>query len=246
MADLQRWLLELRAADAVLADERMDARAARRVARRLAATAQGHRAWWSPYVPAVSFAAGAVLVLIVLAWQSHWRMLAEQTGDRSQSELSTAPSCPENATPGHATIDPPLPPAEPPRQSSSPIEPAPAKAPAKSSPQRGAPRRSSVAVPEPPTPAPSVDPIDALLAELRALRRAGRYLEAERRLVRALADPWPARAREVLHYELGTIVERHTGDAARACALWRTHLEQFPRTRYAAAIADARRRLGCD
>jgi hypothetical protein len=94
--------------------------------------------------------------------------------------------------------------------------------------------------------APAPDPIEALLAELRALRRAGRYVEAERRIERALAEPWPARAREVLHYELGTIVERHTGDAMRACTLWREHLERFPKTRYAAAIGDAKRRLGCE
>ncbi|HWB82146.1 MAG TPA: hypothetical protein VG755_44590, partial [Nannocystaceae bacterium] len=64
MADLERFLVDLRAADAALADARMDARASRRVARRIAAARNPRARWWRPYVPALCFAAGAVLVMI--------------------------------------------------------------------------------------------------------------------------------------------------------------------------------------
>lgn len=245
MADLERFLVDLRAADAALADERMDAKAARRVARRIAAGRRTRARWWRPYIPALCFAAGAVLVMIVMTFGARGRLALREPEDRSQSELSLpAQECEGDATPRVQVPEPP-PPAELPRSTTSPSTVVPVQTPTvrATTPTR---RRASVEPVSPSASTPAPDPIEALLAELRALRRAGRYVEAERRLHAAIAEPWPARAREVLHYELGTIVERHTGDATRACAVWREHLARFPKTRYAAAIADAQRRLGCE
>jgi hypothetical protein len=239
MADLDRFLVDLRAADAVLAGERMDAKAVRRVARRIAAGQRARTRWWRPYIPALCFAAGAVLVMIVMTFGARGRLALREPDERSQSELSMpAQECEGEATPRVQVPEPP-PPAELPRAITPP------SASVQTPTMRPSPRRR-VEPAKPIASAAAPDPIEALLAELRALRRAGRYVEAERRLEGALAEPWTARAREVLHYELGTIVERHTGDADRACALWREHLARFPKTRYAAAIADARRRLGCE
>ncbi|MBC8067072.1 MAG: hypothetical protein IAG13_01965, partial [Deltaproteobacteria bacterium] len=77
------------------------------------------------------------------------------------------------------------------------------------------------------------------------LRRDGRYVDAAARLEQALRESWPARTREVLHYELGTILDAHLDGGERACAHWHEHLARFPRTRYARAVADARQRRGC-
>lgn len=261
MADLERWLVELRAAEAVLAQERMEPRAARRVARRIAQDRHARAHWWRPYVPAVYFAAGAALVLLVLALQQRGRMLVGTPAPATQSELDAqGTSCEGDAI--EATCETQAPPALrlPPA-----VPPLPAAPPATVAPTLQRPRAAmrptdaargvrstdaAIAVPEPPlvepTSQPAEDPVAALLRELRALRRAGRYVEAARKLERALAEPWPARTREILHYELGTIRERHLEDRPLACETWREHLQRFPKTRYAAAIADARRRLGCE
>jgi hypothetical protein len=262
MADLERWVAELRAAEAVLAGERMHPTASRRVARRLAAGERERRSW-RPYLPAACFAAGALLVLLVLAVNPR-RWHAEATPRASQSELqSTAPSCADasatagsrddapSCEPSPASTAPAQPPAREPTADDEPSSVlAPRDPPRAAAPQRRAESfRNPVQVPEPsavvPSPVTEEDRIGALLRELRSLRRAGRYADAARRLEDALGETWPARTREVLHYELGTIVDGHLDASERACAHWREHLERFPGTRYRRAVSDAQRRRGC-
>jgi len=80
------------------------------------------------------------------------------------------------------------------------------------------------------------------VAELRAQRQ---YQAAVSLLRDALRQRWDRRTREVLSYELGTILSTQLHDAAVACGHWGTHREQFPSGRYARAIARAEDRLGC-
>jgi tetratricopeptide (TPR) repeat protein len=247
MADLERFVAELRAAEASLARERMNADAARRVARRLAASRRALRVWWRPYLPAVCFAAGAVLVLVVLAWQQRGKMVADASPRAEQSALQESViACEDEAVTTTPAIVPTpfvVPPVVVP-----PVVAAPAEVPSVTPPRVATPRRARAETPVVPAIAePSAeDRVDALLAELRALRRAGRYADAARRLERALGESWPSRAREVLHYELGTILGNHLEDRERACAHWRAHLQKYPSTRYGRAIADAQQRLACE
>jgi hypothetical protein len=104
--------------------------------------------------------------------------------------------------------------------------------------------RASAAKPEVPA-ADAPSRADALVAEVRALRSAGRYADAAQLLRDALAEPWPPRTADILSYELGTILARHLADPASACAHWAEHTASFPATRYAEAIGRSRTKLGC-
>lgn len=79
------------------------------------------------------------------------------------------------------------------------------------------------------------------VAELRAQRQ---YPAAVSLLRDALRERWDRHTREVLSYELGTILSTQLHDAG-ACAHWAAHREQFPAGRYARAIDRAEERLGC-
>lgn len=110
---------------------------------------------------------------------------------------------------------------------------------------RREPTRPSVVAPVPdPQPRAPESPA-AIIADVQRLRSAGRHAEAERLLELALERAWPTRAAEILDYELGTLYQRHA-DHRRACDHWAQHLARFEHPRYAADIARARTRLGCD
>lgn len=79
------------------------------------------------------------------------------------------------------------------------------------------------------------------VAELRAQRQ---YQAAVSLLRDALRERWDRHTREVLSYELGTILSTQLHDAG-ACAHWAAHREQFPAGRYARAIDRAEHRLSC-
>lgn len=79
------------------------------------------------------------------------------------------------------------------------------------------------------------------VAELRAQRQ---YQAAVSLLRDALRQRWDRHTREVLSYELGTILSTQLHDAG-ACAHWAAHREQFPAGRYARAIDRAEARLEC-
>ena len=98
-----------------------------------------------------------------------------------------------------------------------------------------------------PTPAPAPAPVDvdAVIAAVDASRRSGDYrgaADALRAALRGVLDP---RAREVLSYELGTILTSHLHDDAQACAHWATHRERFGAGRYAKQVARAQAELAC-
>lgn len=79
------------------------------------------------------------------------------------------------------------------------------------------------------------------VAELRAQRQ---YQAAVSLLRDALRQRWDRHTREVLSYELGTILSTQLHDAG-ACTHWAAHREQFPAGHYARAIDRAEERLGC-
>jgi transmembrane sensor len=98
-------------------------------------------------------------------------------------------------------------------------------------------------------PAPRVEPpahASAIIEEVQRLRRSGDYERAAAKLRDALAERWPTRTAEVLSYELGTILARHLGDSAAACAHWRRHLQRFAASRYRRQIDASLAVLACD
>ncbi|MCX4246866.1 hypothetical protein [Paraliomyxa miuraensis] len=80
------------------------------------------------------------------------------------------------------------------------------------------------------------------VAELRAQRQ---YQAAVALLRQALGKRWDRHTREVLSYELGTILSTQLADQEQACQHWSEHRRRFPEGRYAKAIDRAQARLGC-
>ncbi|MCA9710647.1 MAG: FecR domain-containing protein [Myxococcales bacterium] len=85
----------------------------------------------------------------------------------------------------------------------------------------------------------------ALLDEVARLRGQGAYREAVERLRASDGRGFGRRARQVVSYELGTLLERQLGDVAGACAHWAEHQRRYPSGRYAQIVARAQARLGC-
>jgi len=81
------------------------------------------------------------------------------------------------------------------------------------------------------------------VTELRAQRK---YRAAVSLLQGALGRRWDRHTREVLSYELGTILSTQLPDHDEACTHWEGHLRQFPKGRYGRAIERARERLRCE
>lgn len=96
----------------------------------------------------------------------------------------------------------------------------------------------------------STDPSDEGLAELldevAALRRRGAYREAVERLESGARSSWSRRGRELVSYEIGTLLERQLGDVEAACTHWSAHRQRFPGGRYDELLARRAARLGCD
>lgn len=109
-----------------------------------------------------------------------------------------------------------------------PGEPAPAK------PTRGRPKPAAVD-----------EALPGLLAEVAELRRRGAYREAVARLRASDTQRWSARARQLVSYEIGTLLERQLGDVAQACAHWTEHRRRYPSGRYDAIVARSLERLRC-
>jgi hypothetical protein len=86
----------------------------------------------------------------------------------------------------------------------------------------------------------------SLLAEVAALRRAGRFADALARLRSADDSRWSTRARQLVSYEIGTLLERQLDDRAAACTHWRAHASRYPDGRHAQAVERALARLACD
>jgi transmembrane sensor len=94
--------------------------------------------------------------------------------------------------------------------------------------------------------APSSDELRRIVEQVAELRAQRQYQAAVSLLRDALGRRWDRRTREVLSYELGTILTTQLRDQDGACAHWTTHREQFPGGRYARAIARAEERLSCE
>jgi transmembrane sensor len=94
--------------------------------------------------------------------------------------------------------------------------------------------------------APSPDELRRIVEQVAELRAQRQYQAAVSLLREALGRRWDRRTREVLSYELGTILTTQLRDHAGACAHWTAHREQFPAGRYARAIARAEERLSCE
>jgi transmembrane sensor len=93
--------------------------------------------------------------------------------------------------------------------------------------------------------APSSEELRRVVDQVAELRAQRQYQAAVSLLRDALHQRWDRRTREVLSYELGTILSTQLPDAAGACAHWAAHRKQFPAGRYARAIARAEDRLSC-
>ncbi|MCY0989299.1 FecR family protein [Nannocystis sp. ILAH1] len=93
---------------------------------------------------------------------------------------------------------------------------------------------------------PSADAgLAELLAEVAELRREGRYPAAVARLRAADARAWSSRSRQLVSFEIGTLLERQLGDTAAACAHWREHRERFPGGSRDEIVARSLAKLGC-
>ncbi|MFV8755612.1 FecR domain-containing protein [Nannocystaceae bacterium ST9] len=88
--------------------------------------------------------------------------------------------------------------------------------------------------------------IAALLDEVASLRRAGQFEAAVDRLRAADTRGWSERSRQLVSYEIGTLLERQLDDAPAACEHWRAHQHEFPNGRHAAIVERSLARLGCD
>lgn len=95
--------------------------------------------------------------------------------------------------------------------------------------------------------APNHDADFAQLAEeVAQLRGRGEYRAALTLLRSGLTRGWGLRSRELLSYEIGTILERHLSDVPGACTHWTRHITSFPKGRYVAMVTRIMARLGCD
>lgn len=94
--------------------------------------------------------------------------------------------------------------------------------------------------------APPADELEAIVSQVTELRAQRKYRAAVSLLRGALAEGWDRRTREVLSYELGTILSTQLPDRGTACEHWVEHRQAFPSGRYARAVARAEGRLGCE
>lgn len=109
-----------------------------------------------------------------------------------------------------------------------------------------------VPTPEPATPRArptkpraSDEGLAALLAEVAELRRQGAYREAVERLRASDSRRFDARARQLISYEIGTLLERQLAATTEACAHWAEHRRRFPQGRHEAIVTRSMERLGC-
>ncbi|MBV1862422.1 MAG: FecR family protein [Nannocystaceae bacterium] len=96
-----------------------------------------------------------------------------------------------------------------------------------------------------PNPAARDDGLATLLQEVSALRRRGAYAEAVERLESADSAEWSRRARQLISYEVGTLLQRQLGDSARACAHWKKHRRRYPNAGRDAVIVRSMGQLRC-
>ena len=196
-----------------------------------------------------------------------WLLTAQSAPRRrAPAAASTPPTAASAPLPGEPRV------AQPAQVEPAPIEPAPVEARAPE-PQRTPSTLDTVNAPAPsderpprartraPEPKPASPPnasgpavptasagggADPLMRELAEQRARGQWREAADTMTLALnrlelGDP----GREVLLFELATIVAEHLGNADRACAAFSDYAREYAHGRYAADVARARIRLDC-
>lgn len=90
------------------------------------------------------------------------------------------------------------------------------------------------------------DGLSSLLDRVATLRRDGAFREAVELLRSTDTHRWSPRARQLVSYEIGTLLERQLGDVEQACAHWTEHRRRFPNGRHDAIVARSLDRLRCD
>lgn len=86
-----------------------------------------------------------------------------------------------------------------------------------------------------------------IVDEVTELRAQRKYPQAAKLLREAIDDSrWTQHTREVLSYELGTILSTQLSDTDAACAHWQRHEKRFSAGRYARAVERTQARLGCE
>jgi hypothetical protein len=100
-----------------------------------------------------------------------------------------------------------------------------------------------IATSKPPKPD---DGVTSLLDRVAALRRDGAFREAVELLRSTDTHRWSPRARQLVSYEIGTLLERQLGDVEQACVHWTEHRRRFPNGRHDAIVARSLDRLRCD
>lgn len=104
------------------------------------------------------------------------------------------------------------------------------------------PSREPIAVP----PADATAEVEPLFREIAELRARGRYRQAAEAIERRLDEPGIRDAtREIMSFELASILTYQLEDAARACVALARHMREYPRNPHAAAVERARADLGC-
>ncbi|MEM9461972.1 MAG: FecR domain-containing protein [Myxococcota bacterium] len=91
----------------------------------------------------------------------------------------------------------------------------------------------------------NAEALTRLVSEITELRAQRQYQAAVSLLRGALSKRWDRHTREVLSYELGTVLSTQLPNRDDACAHWAEHTRQFSGGRYARAIERATERLGC-
>jgi transmembrane sensor len=90
-----------------------------------------------------------------------------------------------------------------------------------------------------------VDPSEALVDRIAALRAERRYDEVTRELRAALVGEARPLTRERLSFELGSVLSYHLLDREAACAHWAGHRRAFAAGRYEQEVADIEKVLRC-
>lgn len=123
-----------------------------------------------------------------------------------------------------------------------PTNPPPANAPPVSAPLPGGPRSSKTRPPSEPK-APQLS-AEEFLREVDVLRSRKEFEGAARLLEEGLRTQPPS-MRELLSFELGSLLTHQIRDTRRACAHWAWHARQFVRGRYDAEVSQAQASLDC-
>jgi hypothetical protein len=104
-------------------------------------------------------------------------------------------------------------------------------------------------VPSRPAPPPmrrDDEGLAALLEEVAKLRRSGEYEAAVERLRAGDRSDWSPRSRQLVSYEIGTLLERQLGDLEAACRHWALHRERYPNGRYESIVVRSMTRMHCE